>query len=131
MEDYAEVHKLQDEFKLVPLSSYGKPYTPPAGTIDPKAPSVKEIVRNIISAMDTQTYFNKLATSMAVNPPAPEDAPIIAKMSKIGVVPGKSFDLSKLAPDAQKALAANGFWAPPKPAEEDIVVAPKAKKKKK
>ena len=28
-EDYAEVHKLQDEFKLVPLSSYGKPYTPP------------------------------------------------------------------------------------------------------
>ena len=34
-EDYAEVHKLQDECKLVPLSSYGKPYTPPAGTIDP------------------------------------------------------------------------------------------------
>jgi hypothetical protein len=34
-EDYAEVHKLQDEFKLVPFSSYGKPYTPPGGTVDP------------------------------------------------------------------------------------------------
>ena len=34
-EDYAAVHKLQDEFKLVPLSSYGKPYTPPPGTVDP------------------------------------------------------------------------------------------------
>jgi hypothetical protein len=33
--------------------------------------------------------------------------------------------------DAQKALAANGFWAPPKMAEEDIVVPAKAKKKKK
>jgi hypothetical protein len=33
--------------------------------------------------------------------------------------------------DAQKALAANGFWAPPKRAEEDVVVPAKAKKKKK
>ena len=33
--------------------------------------------------------------------------------------------------DAQKALAANGFWAPPKMAEEAIVVPAKAKKKKK
>ena len=30
-EDYAAVHKLQDEISLVPLSAYGKPYTPPAG----------------------------------------------------------------------------------------------------
>ena len=33
--DYAEVHMLQDEFQLVPLSSYGKTYTRPAGTVDP------------------------------------------------------------------------------------------------
>ncbi len=33
--------------------------------------------------------------------------------------------------EAQKALAANGFWAPPKMAEEDVVVPAKAKKKKK
>jgi hypothetical protein len=32
---------------------------------------------------------------------------------------------------AQKALAANGFWAPPKMAEEPVVAAAKAKKKKK
>ena len=30
-EDYKAVHALQDECKLVPLSAYGKPYTPPAG----------------------------------------------------------------------------------------------------
>jgi hypothetical protein len=104
-EDYAAVNALQKDFKLVPLSSYGKPYAPSAGTIDPKAPSVKEIVRNLISAMDTQTYFNMLAKSMAINPPAPEDEPIVAQMAKIGLVPGKTFDLSKLAPDVQKALA--------------------------
>jgi hypothetical protein len=27
-EDYANVHALQDKFSLVPLSSYGKAYTP-------------------------------------------------------------------------------------------------------
>lgn len=49
----------------------------------------------------------------------------------------KSFDESDserrigLDEDAQKTLAANGFWAPPKMAEEDIVVPAKAKKKKK
>ena len=34
-EDYAAVHALQDECKLVPLSAYGKDYTPPAGKVDP------------------------------------------------------------------------------------------------
>ena len=111
-EDYAAVNALQKQFNLVPLSSYGKPYNPPAGTIDPKAPSVKDIVRNLIGAMDTQTYFSALAKSMAVNPPAlPEDAPILAEMAKIGLVPGKPFDLSKLAPDVQKALADVGKTA--------------------
>ena len=28
--DYANVHKVQDGFKLVPLSAWGKSYTPPA-----------------------------------------------------------------------------------------------------
>src|SRR5271170_5880635 len=104
--DYAAVNAAQKEFKLVPLSSYGKPYTPPAGTVDPKAPSVKDKVRDIISAMDIQTYFNAMAMSMAVNPPVlPEDAPIVAEMAKIGLEPGKPFDLSKLSPPDQAALA--------------------------
>jgi hypothetical protein len=33
--------------------------------------------------------------------------------------------------EAQKALTANGFWAPPKMAEEPVVVVEKPKKKKK
>jgi hypothetical protein len=33
-DDYNKVHALQDKFSLVPLSSYGKPYTPVPGTVD-------------------------------------------------------------------------------------------------
>ena len=33
-EDYKAVHALQDQFSVVPLSAYGKPYTPPPGVVD-------------------------------------------------------------------------------------------------
>lgn len=33
--DYEAVHKFQDGMKAVPLSAYGKPYTPPKGKIRP------------------------------------------------------------------------------------------------
>ena len=34
-EDYKACHAVMDKYQLVPLSSYGKPYTPPAGKVDP------------------------------------------------------------------------------------------------
>ena len=69
LEDYAEVHKLQDEFKLVPLSSYGKPYTPPAGTVDPSI-DMKTAVREQVNRMDAVAYFTLLCKLMKENPPA-------------------------------------------------------------
>ena len=33
-EDYDAVHKMQDDISVVPLSSYGQPYTPPPGSVD-------------------------------------------------------------------------------------------------
>src|SRR6201997_849699 len=71
-EDYAEVHKLQDEFKLVPLSSYGTSYTPPAGKVDP-AIDMTTPVRDQVNALDTTAYFSMLAELMKTNPPALAD----------------------------------------------------------
>jgi hypothetical protein len=103
--DYAAVHKMQDEIKLVPLSSYGKPYTPPAGTVDPSI-DMKTAVRDQVNALDVAAYFNLMAELMKDNPPAAEDAPMVEKMAKIGIVPGQPFDLTKLSPDSQQALKA-------------------------
>lgn len=33
-DDYTKVHALQDKFSVVPLSSYGQPYTPLPNTAD-------------------------------------------------------------------------------------------------
>lgn len=114
-EDYSAVHALQDKYGLVPLSAYGKPYTPPAGKVDPTI-DMKTAVRQQVNRMDASNYFKLMAALMKDNPPAKEDAPMVAKLTKLGIVAGKEFDASKLDPDAAKALK-----AAPKAAQERIM----------
>ena len=94
-EDYAAVHALQDKFSVVPLSAWGKPYTPPPGVVDP-AFDMKTAVRKQVNALDAEAYFT---------PPggADEDQPADRggradgrAMARIGLVPGKDFDPTKL-----------------------------------
>jgi hypothetical protein len=94
-ENYKAVHALQDKFSVVPLSAYGKPYTPPQGVVDPGF-DMKTAVRKQVNALDINDYFANLATLMKTNPPTAQDAPIVARMAKIGLVPGRDFDPSKL-----------------------------------
>jgi len=103
-EDYATVHKLQDQVSVVPLSSYGKPYTPPAGQVDTKL-DMKKAVREQVNALSAEEYFTLLAKLMVDNPPAAEDAPMVKKLAALGIEAGKPFDGSKLGPVAKKAFA--------------------------
>lgn len=94
-EDYAAVHKLQDQFQLVPLSAYGKPYTPPPGKVDTSL-DMATAVRDQVNAMDAVSYFTLLAELMKTNPPVSADAAQVARFARIGLVPGQDFDPSKL-----------------------------------
>jgi hypothetical protein len=107
-EDYAAVHALQDQFKLVPLSSYGKSYTPPAGAVDPSI-DMKTPVRDQVNRMDAVSYFTLLAQLMKENPPYAADAPEVARFAKIGLVPGQDFDASKLNADFVKRIPQVAF----------------------
>ncbi|HEX8817204.1 MAG TPA: DUF1254 domain-containing protein, partial [Terriglobales bacterium] len=75
-DDYAKVHALQDKFSVVPLSSYGKPYTPLPGEVD-SALDMKTAVRDQVDALSLDDYFNYLARLMKTNPPAAADAPMV------------------------------------------------------
>ncbi len=90
-EDYAAVHALQDEFKLQPLSTWGKDYTPPPGKVDP-AIDMKTAVRDQVNRLSASEYFTLLADLMKRNPPAPADAPALERFKAIGLEAGKSFD---------------------------------------
>lgn len=94
-EDYAAVHAAQDQCKLVPLSSYGKPYTPPAGEVD-RSIDMKTAVRDQVNGLDTIAYFTLLARLMKANPPAAADAPALARFARIGLVAGQEFDPTRL-----------------------------------
>jgi hypothetical protein len=101
--DYEEVHVLQDKIKLFPLSAFGKPYTPPPGKVDPSV-DMKTPVREQVNQMDAETYFKLMAALMKDNPPSKADAPMVAKMAKIGLVPGLDFDIGKLDPAVAGSL---------------------------
>jgi hypothetical protein len=103
-EDYKACHEVMDKYDLRPLSAHGKPYTPPAGKVDPTV-DMKTAVREQVNKMDAGAYFKLLAALMKDNPPADADAPMVADLAKIGVVPGKDFDLAKLDPAVAKGLA--------------------------
>lgn len=102
-EDYDAVHKIQAQYSVVPLSYYGKPYTPPAGQVNTEI-DMKTPVRDQVDALDAAAYFGMLAKLMKDNPPALADAPMIKKLAKLGLVPGKDFDVSKLDEDTKKGL---------------------------
>ena len=104
-EDLAIVHKLQNQYTVVPLSSYGKGYTFAAPPVAKVGIKMGEAPQKVILAFGVEGYFNwmmRLMGSVAV-PPA-EDAPMLDKMAKIGLVPGKPFRLSSLDPVIRDAL---------------------------
>lgn len=102
-EDYATVHALQAQYTLTPLSMYGKAYTPPPGKVDP-AIDMKTPVRDQVNAIPVGEYFKRLAMLMKNNPPASTDAPMVAKLAKLGIVPGENFDITKLDPTIARGL---------------------------
>jgi hypothetical protein len=107
-EDYAAVHALQDQFKLVPLTAYGQDYTPPAASVDASI-DMKTAVREQVNRMDAASYFRLLADLMKANPPAAADAPELDKLARIGLVPGKDFDARKLNADFVKRIPQVAF----------------------
>ncbi len=107
-EDYAEVHRLQDEVKLVPLSQWGKEWVAPAGKVDASI-DMKTAVRAQVNNMDAVAYFSLFADLLKRNPPAAADAALVDKLAVLGIVPGQSLDKGKLDPALSKRVPQDGF----------------------
>jgi hypothetical protein len=103
-DDYAAVHALQDQYKLVPLSAWGKAYTPPDNVPLKASVDVKTPVPTQVLAMSPEDYFNRLNALLATNPPEPADPATMARLSKLGIVPGASFSMAAFSPVMRKAI---------------------------
>jgi hypothetical protein len=101
--DYAAVHKIQADFKVTPLSEWGKPPKPVEAKIDPTV-DMKTPPKIQVDTMPAGRYFAYAAELLKLQPPHLTDEPIIARMKRIGIEPGKSFDIAKLDPAARKGI---------------------------
>lgn len=104
--DYKAVNELQAKYKITPVASWGKDYRPAATPVNANPGfSMTDKPQAVILEMGTAGYFDMMAKLMGdVSPPASEDKPMLQKMAKIGIVPGKPFEMSKLDPQVQAAL---------------------------
>ena len=102
--DYDVVNALQKQYKLTPLSSWGQPYTPPAAV--PVAPGVETTTPPLvqIQKMDAAAYFVRFAHLLKDNPPAAADTKMVEKLKKLGIEPGRDFDITRIDPSTAKGL---------------------------
>jgi hypothetical protein len=94
-EDYAAVHALQDQFTASPLNPFTKSNAPPVAQVNPSVDMQKSVTEQI-NGLSIGAYFNRLALLMRDNPPTPEDRPLLKKMARLGIVPGRPFDIGAL-----------------------------------
>jgi hypothetical protein len=105
-EDLKKVAAIQKEYKLTPLSKFGRPYTPPSYVpINPRI-DMSRTPRDTVAGLTAGQYYGRLALLMGPNPPLPADAPLVAKFARIGLVPGKPFDIAGLPRRTRLALTA-------------------------
>lgn len=102
------VKKIQQNITLTPLSAYGKAYTGPKAINDPSVSKTPPV--QFVKEMSVDAFFSKLNELMVANPAAPDDAEIVAKMKKLGLEPGKPFDISKFSATVQDSLKAIPAW---------------------
>lgn len=101
--DYPAVHKIQAGYTVTPLSRLGKAPEAVSVKIDP-AVDMKTPPKLQVDSMSAANYFAYAAELLKLHPPHGTDQPIIAQMQRIGIEPGKSFNLDALEPAVKQAL---------------------------
>ncbi len=101
--DYDAVHEVQDGYKLAPLSRFGKAPKPETAKIDPSL-DMKTPPLDQVNNMPAGKFFAYAAELLKVNPPHVTDWSQVERLKRIGIEPGKSFDLEKADPAVRQAL---------------------------
>jgi hypothetical protein len=101
--DYAAVNKIQDALVATPLSQWGKPAVAAKftvdSTVDMKTPPLEQA-----NGMSAAAYFAYAAELLKLHPPHATDWSMLARLERIGLKRGQSFDASKLSAAIQKGI---------------------------
>src|SRR5262249_13348507 len=92
-------------YKITPLSDWGKTPKPIEVKVDSSI-DMKTPPKTQVDTMPAAKYFAYAAELLKLHPAHITDQPVVARMRRIGIEPGKSFDFASLDPAVQKALEA-------------------------
>ena len=101
--DYPNVHDIQKGFVLMPLSLYPdgvrarQPYTP---AVPSRAGTPPAQVRSL----EPLEFFRDFSELLKTNAPHSADRDMVRDLARIGIVPGRDFDQTRLGPDGIQAL---------------------------
>jgi hypothetical protein len=104
--DLKAVFAIQDQYKLTPLSQWGKP--------DAKTPKVPEIWKPLDPKAEPLAEWKTINRAMIEVPPATRDADLLQSFARLGIGPGLDVDaqhastkrgLARAAVDGQKIIA--------------------------
>ncbi len=94
--DMSNVEKIQAGYKAQPLSAFLKQPAPPA------APKIDFVPATTAGIKDN--FFQYLDAALQYVPETPRDKPIRAKLAKIGIGPGKTFEFKDLSLEHKAAI---------------------------
>jgi hypothetical protein len=101
--DYDAVHVVQDGYLITPLSDWGNDPARVEATIDPTVDMTTPPLDQV-NDMPAAAYFAAAAELLQLHPPHVTDWSTLARMRRIGIQPGESFEFDRLDPVAQGAL---------------------------
>lgn len=102
-DDYTNVHKIQDGYKITPLSRWGKAPLPIKFTPDPSIDMKMDPMEQVLS-MSGKTFFTQASELLKKHPPHVTDWSTIARLERLGMQAGKAFDYSKASATVRTAL---------------------------
>jgi hypothetical protein len=108
VEDYEAVYEIQDGYKITLLADWGKAPRKIEQKIDRSVDTKTEPLKQI-NEMPALQYFTYGAELMKQNRPHITDWSIIARIRRIGLEPGQSFDSSKISADGLTHAAKGGL----------------------
>jgi len=100
--DYEHIHSIQDGFTIVPLSAWGRKYSPPAFVKDPTVDDVTPPLVQV-QRMPGKEYFTYAMNLVRLHPPHITDMVMVNRMRRIGLDPA-TFVWEKLPEATRKAL---------------------------
>ncbi len=123
--DVQQAREKLEQFRLVPLSAYGKPDWTPVVDVPPRPPFAMAAPVVQLLSLQGERFYQELAQAMLANSPHAGDAAMLEAMAAIGMTPGQAYDPAIQSQAVRQALAlavrdgtadlkksANAGWSP-------------------